>query len=104
MSRFWFITGCSRGLGRDIVIAALQAGDTVAATARNAHHLADLVAQYGDRVLPLALDVIDAAAAERTLAAAKAKFGRLDIVVNNAGYANTATLPANYRPVRQDAA
>jgi len=92
MSRFWFVTGSSRGLGRDIVIAALEAGDTVAATARDPRHLEGLVNQYGDRVLPLALDVIDAAAAEQALTAAKVKFGRLDVVVNNAGYANLAAV------------
>lgn len=92
MPRFWFVTGSSRGLGRDIVIAALEAGDTVAATARNPRNLDDLVEQYGDRVLPLALDVIDAAAAEQALTAAKVKFGRLDVVVNNAGYANLAAV------------
>ncbi len=92
MSRSWFVTGSSRGLGRDIVIAALEAGDTVAATARDPRQLDDLVQRYGHRVLPLALDVIDAAGAEVALAAAKAKFGRLDVVVNNAGYANLAAV------------
>jgi NAD(P)-dependent dehydrogenase (short-subunit alcohol dehydrogenase family) len=92
MPRFWFVTGSSRGLGRDIVIAALEAGDTVAATARDPRQLDGLAEQYGDRVLPLALDVIDPAAAARALTAAQAKFGRLDVVVNNAGYANLAAV------------
>lgn len=92
MPKFWFVTGSSRGLGRDIVIAALETGDTVAATARNPKDLHDLVEQYGDRVLPLTLDVTDAAAVEQAVAEAKSKFGRLDIVVNNAGYANLAAI------------
>jgi NAD(P)-dependent dehydrogenase (short-subunit alcohol dehydrogenase family) len=86
----WFITGSSRGFGRSLATAALKAGDNVVATARRPEQFADLAAQYGDRVLPVALDVIDAAAADAALAAGLEKYGRIDVVVNNAGYANLA--------------
>ena len=87
MSKVWFITGTSRGLGRAFAEAALQRGDKVAATARNTATLDDLVAKYGDdAVLPLALDVTDKAAVTTAVSAAHEKFGRLDVVVNNAGY------------------
>ncbi|MEV7032286.1 SDR family NAD(P)-dependent oxidoreductase [Streptomyces sp. NPDC093272] len=84
----WFITGSSRGFGRDLAIAALEAGDNVVATARRPAQLDGLVEKYGDRVLPVALDVTDRAAAEAALRAAVDRFGRVDVVVNNAGYAN----------------
>jgi NAD(P)-dependent dehydrogenase (short-subunit alcohol dehydrogenase family) len=83
MSKNWFITGSSRGLGRSLVIAALEAGDRVVATARKPEALADL--SYGDRLIPLALDVTDAAAAKSAIAQAVERVGRLDVVVNNAG-------------------
>jgi NAD(P)-dependent dehydrogenase (short-subunit alcohol dehydrogenase family) len=86
MAKAWFITGTSRGFGREWAIAALDRGDTVAATARDAASLQDLVDKYGDAVLPLALDVTDRDAVYRTVARAHDQFGRLDIVVNNAGY------------------
>ncbi|MEU1818416.1 SDR family NAD(P)-dependent oxidoreductase [Streptomyces roseifaciens] len=86
----WFITGSSRGLGRSLTVAALEAGDQVAATARKPEQLADLVERFGDRILPVALDVTDAAAATAALDAARDRFGRIDVVVNNAGYANVA--------------
>ncbi|MFJ5224070.1 SDR family NAD(P)-dependent oxidoreductase [Streptomyces sp. NPDC088400] len=87
MSKVWFITGTSRGIGRAFAESALERGDKVAATARNAATLEDLVTKYGDdAVLPLALDVTDKAAVATTVAAAHEKFGRLDVVVNNAGY------------------
>ncbi|MER6121937.1 SDR family NAD(P)-dependent oxidoreductase [Streptomyces sp. NPDC001795] len=87
MSKVWFITGTSRGLGRAFAEAALERGDKVAATARNIDSLADLVGKYGaDRVLPLALDVTDKAAVTAAVTAAVETFDRLDIVVNNAGY------------------
>lgn len=92
MTQTWFITGSSRGLGRALVTAALAAGDNVAATARRPEQLAGLVEEYGDRVLPLELDVTDPAAAQAALAAAVARFGRVDVVVNNAGYANVAPI------------
>jgi NAD(P)-dependent dehydrogenase (short-subunit alcohol dehydrogenase family) len=92
MQRIWFITGSSRGFGRALVRAALDAGDGVAATARRPEQLADLVEAYGDRILPLALDVTDASAAAGAIEAARERFGRIDVVVNNAGYANVAPI------------
>jgi NAD(P)-dependent dehydrogenase (short-subunit alcohol dehydrogenase family) len=86
MSRVWFVTGSSRGLGRQFVEAALSRGDKVAATARNTDSLADLVTARGDAVLPLALDVTDKAAVTESVRRAREYFGRLDVVVNNAGY------------------
>jgi NAD(P)-dependent dehydrogenase (short-subunit alcohol dehydrogenase family) len=84
----WFITGSSRGFGRALVVAALEAGDRVAATARTPSQLQDLVEKYGDRILPVALDVTDPAAATAAVEATVREFGRIDVVVNNAGYAN----------------
>ena len=84
--RIWFITGVSRGLGRSFATAALKAGDRVAATARDVASLDDLVAEHGDAVLPLELDVTDRAACFAAVARAHDRFGRLDVVVNNAGY------------------
>lgn len=92
MQKTWFITGSSRGFGRELVVAALEAGDRVAATARRPEQLDDLAAQYGDRILPLALDVTDPERVRATLDEAHATFGRLDVIVNNAGYANVAPI------------
>lgn len=86
----WFITGSSRGFGRSLAVAALDAGDQVVATARKPEQLEDLVQQCGDRVLPVALDVTDRSAAVAALKAGLDRFGRIDVVVNNAGYANVA--------------
>jgi NAD(P)-dependent dehydrogenase (short-subunit alcohol dehydrogenase family) len=84
--KVWFITGTSRGFGREWAIAALERGDLVAATARDTASLDELVAAHGDAVLPIALDVTDRAAAFAAVARAHEHFGRLDVVVNNAGY------------------
>ncbi len=92
MQQTWFITGSSRGFGRALVRAALQAGDSVAATARQPGQLDDLVAEFGDRIKPIALDVTDAAAARAAIATAREHFGRLDVIVNNAGYANVSPI------------
>ena len=92
MNKVWFVTGSSRGFGRELVRAALEAGDSVAATARRPEQLADLVETHGQRVLPLALDVTDPAQATSAMAAARDRFGRVDVVVNNAGYANVAPI------------
>lgn len=92
MKHVWFVTGSSRGLGRELVKAAVDAGDVVAATARRPEQLADLADLHGDRIMPLALDVTDAAAAENALMTAKERFGSVDAVVNNAGYANVAPI------------
>lgn len=86
MSKVWFITGTSKGFGRIWAEAALERGDRVVATARNAATLADLVDRYGDNVLALQLDVTDKAAVDATVKRAHAHFGRLDVIVNNAGY------------------
>lgn len=86
MSKVWFVTGSSRGLGRAFVEAALSRGDRVAATARNTDDLAGLVAAHRDAVLPLPLDVTDRAAVHHGVEQARARFGRLDVIVNNAGY------------------
>ena len=82
----WFITGTSRGFGREWAIAALDRGDQVAATARTLGALDDLVAKYGDAILPIKLDVTDRDAAFAAVEQAHKHFGRLDVVVNNAGY------------------
>ena len=86
MPKTWFITGASRGFGREWTIAALDRGDTVAATARDTSSLDDLVATYGDKILPLRLDVNDRGAVFAAVQEAHDRFGRLDVVVNNAGY------------------
>jgi NAD(P)-dependent dehydrogenase (short-subunit alcohol dehydrogenase family) len=86
VSRVWFVTGASRGLGRAIATAALERGDRVGATARDVAALDDLVAEHGDAVLPLRLDVTDPAQAAAAVRAAADRFGRIDVVVNNAGH------------------
>jgi NAD(P)-dependent dehydrogenase (short-subunit alcohol dehydrogenase family) len=86
MAKVWFITGASRGFGHVWAQAALERGDSVAATARDTSSLDGLLEEHGDRLLALELDVTDKAAIDRTVAAAHERFGRLDVVVNNAGY------------------
>jgi len=86
MARTWFITGTSRGFGREWAEAALERGDRVAATARDVSVLDDLAEKHGAAVLPLALDVTDRPAVLAALARAHEHFGRLDVIVNNAGY------------------
>ncbi|MFD0412271.1 SDR family NAD(P)-dependent oxidoreductase [Streptomyces sp. NPDC127108] len=92
MSKSWLITGSSRGLGRAVAEAVLEAGDNLVATARRTATLDDLVEKYGDRVHLVTLDVTDAEAARRAVQAAVDAFGRLDVVVNNAGYADMAAI------------
>lgn len=84
--KVWFITGTSRGFGRDWAIAALERGDKVAGTARDTSSLDDLAEKYGDALLPIRLDVTDRDADFAAVKQAHDHFGRLDIVVNNAGY------------------
>jgi NAD(P)-dependent dehydrogenase (short-subunit alcohol dehydrogenase family) len=84
--KVWFITGTSKGFGRIWAEAALKRGDKVVATARNPSSLDELVARYGSSVLALGLDVTDQVAVEAAVKRAQAHFGRLDVVVNNAGF------------------
>jgi NAD(P)-dependent dehydrogenase (short-subunit alcohol dehydrogenase family) len=86
MSKVWFVTGSSKGFGREFVIAALERGDKVAATARNTDTLTDLVEKYGDAVLPIQLDVTDRDQVFAAVKTARDAFGQLDVVINNAGY------------------
>ena len=88
----WLVTGSSRGLGRAVAAAALAAGHRVAATARDPKSVADLAERYGEQVLPLALDVTDPARAQQAVAETESRLGPLDVVVNNAGYANLAAV------------
>jgi len=88
----FFLTGSSRGLGRQIAEAALAAGHQLVATARKPDSLADLVDRYGTQILAVALDVTDPAGAAAAVAAGTKAFGHLDVVVNNAGYANLAAV------------
>src|SRR3977135_3395212 len=87
-SKVWLITGSSRGLGRALAQAALEAGHRVVATARNPLQLNDIVSRYGDRVGALALDVRSEAQDQCALDTAIETFGVLDVLVNNAGYGN----------------
>ncbi|MEV4442860.1 SDR family NAD(P)-dependent oxidoreductase [Streptomyces sp. NPDC049577] len=84
-TRNWFITGASRGLGRAFAEAALSAGDRVVAAARDVEPLAELSEKYPDDLLPMPLDVSDRRAVFEAVERAAAAFGRLDVVVNNAG-------------------
>ena len=86
MSKTWFITGASKGFGREWAEVALERGDKVAGTARRLETLDDLVERYGDSFLPLQLDVTDKAADFAAVERAAEHFGELDVVVNNAGY------------------
>src|SRR6202163_3011245 len=90
MAKVWLITGSGNGLGRNIAEAALAAGDSVVAGARRTEELAPLVAQYGERVKPVKLEVRDEAAAKAAVQLAVNSFGRLDVLVNNAGYGQFA--------------
>ncbi|MCU6792864.1 SDR family NAD(P)-dependent oxidoreductase [Paenibacillus sp. WQ 127069] len=86
MSKVWLITGSGNGLGRHITEAALAKGERVVATARNIEQLDDLVKQYGDQIRVATLDVTDEEAAQAAVRLALVAFGRLDVLVNNAGY------------------
>ena len=92
MSKVWFITGSSRGLGRSFAEAALSRGDQVAAAARHTASLEDLADTYGDAVLPIEADVTHKAAVLEGVKRAAEHFGRLDVVVNNAGYAQIGAI------------
>ena len=84
--RIWFITGCSTGFGRELAEQLLERGDKVVATARKPAQIAEFQAKYPETALVVALDVTDPASVEAAKDAALAKFGHVDVLVNNAGY------------------
>ena len=86
MTKIWFITGSSRGLGRNLTEAVLAKGDKVAATARNPEQLKDLVAKYPDQIFPIQLNVTDKDQVHLAVAQTIGRFGRIDVLVNNAGF------------------
>ncbi|MFK3982387.1 SDR family NAD(P)-dependent oxidoreductase [Micromonospora sp. NPDC050397] len=90
--KIWYVTGASRGLGRAVVEAALRAGERVFATARKPEALGELVTRYPDALRTAAVDVTDLPAVTASIARALDAFGRIDIVVNNAGYANLSAI------------
>ena len=95
MSKVWFVTGAARGIGAQVVKAALSVGDRVVATGRDLQALDKAHFGYGERLLKLALDVADDAQAQRATAAAVAHFGRIDVLVNNAGYGQLGLFEEN---------
>jgi len=94
MEKIWFITGSSRGLGRSLTEAVLAAGDKVAATARNTRQLEDLKAKYPQNLYPIKLDVTDHDQVVTAVADAVQHFGRIDVLVNNAGFGVTGAAEA----------
>jgi NAD(P)-dependent dehydrogenase (short-subunit alcohol dehydrogenase family) len=92
MSKVWLVTGSSRGLGRNLAQAVLDSGHRLVATARKVEQLTDFKVKYQDRVRIVAVDVTDPAAARQAVDTAVASFGRLDVLVNNAGYGNFASI------------
>lgn len=86
MTKVWFITGSSRGLGRNLTEAVLENGDKVVATARNILQLSDLAEKYPDQIFPVKLDVTNREAIYQSVTDAIAHFGRIDVLVNNAGF------------------
>ncbi len=92
MTKTFFLTGSSRGLGRSIASEILEAGHRLGATARKPELLRALVKQYGERILPIGLDVTNFQAAQEAVQAAVSSFGRLDVVINNAGFANVGAV------------
>ncbi len=92
MSQVWLVTGSSRGIGRALAEAALAEGHRLVATARDPRVLAGLVERYGDQVRTAALDVTNEKAAQAAIELAVEAFGRLDVLVNNAGYGDLASI------------
>jgi NAD(P)-dependent dehydrogenase (short-subunit alcohol dehydrogenase family) len=92
MPDVWFVTGSSRGLGRALAESVLAAGHNLVATARNAVNLADLTNRYGEQVHAVALDVTDERAARNAVDVAIKRFGRIDVLVNNAGYGDVCSI------------
>jgi len=88
----WFITGCSTGLGRALAQRVIESGARAVVTARDPSKVADLVAGHEDQALAVALDVNDAAQIKSAVKAAEEKFGRIDVLVNNAGYGYQSTI------------
>lgn len=91
-TRVWLITGCSKGLGRALAVHALERGDRVAVTARDRSAVTDLAAKYGDSALALRLDVTDPASVTAAVQECERVFGRVDVLVNNAGYGYLAAV------------
>ena len=85
MSKVWFITGCSTGFGRNLAMEALQQGNQVAVTSRNTDDVKDIVAQYPDAAIAIKLDVTDAEQVTAAVKQAQERFGKIDVLVNNAG-------------------
>ncbi|WP_313005240.1 oxidoreductase [Pseudomonas sp. B21128] len=96
MNKVWFVTGAARGLGAAIAKAALADGDRVVVTGRRIEPLEKVFAEYGERVLAVALDVTDEAQALVAVDSAVAHFGRIDVLVNNAGYGQLAPFEDNF--------
>lgn len=94
MTKVWFITGSARGLGRSITQAALAAGYQVAATARNPEQLKEFTEKFPDQILPLPLDVTSKEQIQQAVAQTIARFGRIDVLVNNAGFGITGAAEA----------
>jgi NAD(P)-dependent dehydrogenase (short-subunit alcohol dehydrogenase family) len=92
MSKVWLVTGSSRGLGRELAKAVLASGDRLVATARDPQALEDVVGDQEERAIAVALDVTRADDARRAVEATIERFGRVDVLVNNAGYANTCAI------------
>lgn len=95
MSKTWFITGATRGIGAEIVKAAIAAGDNVVATGRDAQKIADTFGSADGRVLALTLDVTQSDQVQSAVEAALAHFGRIDVLVNNAGYGHLGAFEEN---------
>ncbi|OEO28501.1 short-chain dehydrogenase/reductase [Devosia insulae DS-56] len=90
MSKVWLITGAANGIGRSTAELVLERGDRLVATARRVERLSEFETRYGDRVLLCELDVTDPGAAAAAVEAASRAFGRLDVLLNNAGFAHLA--------------
>jgi NAD(P)-dependent dehydrogenase (short-subunit alcohol dehydrogenase family) len=95
MSNTWFITGCSRGLGVEFAKAALRAGNRIVATGRKREAVTERLGRDSDQLLVLDLDVTDESAAKTAVAAAVARFGGIDVLVNNAGYGHLGFFEEN---------
>src|ERR1700759_2982920 len=90
MNKVWLVTGSASGLGRNIAEAVLESGERLVATARDPRRLDDLVSKFGERVRAVSLDVADESAAQAAVQVALEAFGRIDVVVNNAGFGDIA--------------